>query len=301
MPIGPRPFRQTRAKSRKIPEDSGRYAPIGGAEGQKESPMLIRIAVYESSREPPRVLHISGEDMRTVIEEAAERAHQVIRDLGARISFIALRETVENLVHARLQGATVSILDGGRTVVVSDRGPGIPQKEMAFVPGFSTAPEGLRKLIRGVGSGLPVALEAMGADGGFVALEDNLEGGTVVTLSTLRQRREEIQERAGVTGTEPSRERRSPVGRSAAGSDLRRLGTPGPAILSHRQQQVLALLAAMTQGGPTAVAREMGLSLATAHRELTRLEEMGLVLSLGRGKRSLSREGIDLAHSLFPG
>lgn len=280
-------------------EDFGKMPPGPAAEAREEFPVLVRIAVYESPREAPRIIDVTGGDVRTVIRQVAAQSEPFLRETGAGVSPLALREAIENLVHADFQGASVSILDRGRTVLVSDRGPGVSQKERAFLPGFSTASRALRRIIRGVGSGLGVSREVMEAEAGFIGLEDNLGGGTVVTLSTVRQRRDEILEREGVVPGAAAGEGRGARAEAAVGDSRRSvLAVGGP--LSHRQQQILGLLAAIAQAGPTAIAREMGLSLATAHRELTRLEEMGLVLSIGRGKRSLTREGIDLAHSLFP-
>ncbi len=49
------------------------------------------------------------------------------------------RELIENLVHASFAGVVITILDGGNTVRVSDQGPGIPDKEAALRPGFTSA------------------------------------------------------------------------------------------------------------------------------------------------------------------
>ena len=51
--------------------------------------------------------------------------------------------------------------------------------------------------------------------------------------------------------------------------------------------------------GPTAIAKELGIAPATAFRELVLLEEMGLIHSLGDGKRALREEGLHLLDSIL--
>ena len=51
--------------------------------------------------------------------------------------------------------------------------------------------------------------------------------------------------------------------------------------------------------GPTAIAKELGISPATAFRELVVLQDMGLIHSLGDGKRALREEGLRLLESIL--
>ena len=55
----------------------------------------------------------------------------------------------------------------------------------------------------------------------------------------------------------------------------------------------------LNAAGPSPLARELGVSTATAFRELRLLEQMGLIHSLGDGKRVLTEDGMDLLESLF--
>jgi Mn-dependent DtxR family transcriptional regulator len=50
--------------------------------------------------------------------------------------------------------------------------------------------------------------------------------------------------------------------------------------------------------GPTQVGREIGIAPSTAFRELGLLEEMGLIHSVGDGKRALREEGLRLLDTL---
>ena len=51
--------------------------------------------------------------------------------------------------------------------------------------------------------------------------------------------------------------------------------------------------------GPKALAKELGISPATAFRDLNLLEQKGLIHSLGDGKRALSEEGLRLLDSIL--
>ena len=92
------------------------------------------------------------------------------------------------------------LADGGNTIRFSDQGPGIKQKDLALEYGTSSATEEMKHYIRGVGSGLPYAQQYMVDKGGSLDIEDNLGGGTVVTIST-HPREEPPAPRAPMAGT----------------------------------------------------------------------------------------------------
>ena len=106
----------------------------------------------------------------------------LVKEIGGGVPGGAIREVVDNLVHAGLAGAVVTILDGGDTVRVSDRGPGIPDKDRARAPGFTAAGPREQALVRGVGAGLAIASDLMAQANGTMEIDDNLGRGTVVTL-----------------------------------------------------------------------------------------------------------------------
>jgi hypothetical protein len=218
----------------------------------------VRFATYGAPGEPPAVDEISGDDC-SVIEDLYSRAADAC-DLPP----LAVREVIENLVHAGFEGATVSVFDGGASLRVADCGPGIPDKDRALQPGYSTACERIRSVVRGVGSGLPIAVSAMKDSGGTIALEDNLRGGTVVTLSA-----------PDAAVAQPS-------------SDV-----------SQRARQLMALLVEMAPTTPAALARELGLSLGECGRELVLLEHRGFVARSGEGMRTLTDSGTALLVTLF--
>jgi len=239
-----------------------------------EAPRRVaRIAVYDGLTAPPRVEDVHGLDERGLIEALSSRTYQLSHEAGGALPYTVIREVVENLIHAQFSEVVVSICDRGDTVRFSDQGPGVSDKERAFIPGFSTATEEMKRVIKGVGSGLPVAKECLGFTGGTITLEDNLGKGTVVTLHLER----EAAAQTPVAAPRPE-------------------ATPQPADLprlSLRQKQVLSLVMELGAVGPSVVSRELSVGLSTAYRDLSTLETAGLIESDDTGKRVLTPLGIN--------
>lgn len=142
-----------------------------------------RIAVYDDVAAAPRVVVIEPKGVREFLEEITGTVNRLSHEQGGTIPFMVIREIVENFVHAYFLSPTITILDGGNTIRFSDQGPGIREKGLALEYGTSSATEEMRKYIRGVGSGLPYAQQYMEDKGGSLTIEDNIQGGTVVTIS----------------------------------------------------------------------------------------------------------------------
>lgn len=93
--------------------------------------------------------------------EASGKLKRELKKLGFDPSIIrniaiAVYEAEINMViHA--EGGTIdaTITPESVTVVLADKGPGIPDVELAMKEGFSTAPENVRNLGFGAGMGLP--------------------------------------------------------------------------------------------------------------------------------------------------
>lgn len=218
-----------------------------------------RFAHYDTPGEPPAVAEVTG-DEASLIEDLFALAAD-----ACTVPPLAVREVIENLVHAEFEGACVSIFDGGASLRVSDCGPGIADKDRALQPGFSTACERVRSVVRGVGSGLPIAASAMEATGGTFELTDNLRGGTVVTLSVPEQ----AHPRAATVE------------------------------ISEMARHLMALLLEMAPAAPTVLARELAIPLGECGRELVLLEHRGMVVRAEAGLRSLSASGTELLNTLF--
>lgn len=142
-----------------------------------------RIAVFDDPTASPRVVVIQPSDVRTFLEEITATVTKLAKEQGGSISFTVIREVVENYVHAYFIEPTVTILNGGNTIRFSDQGPGIREKDRALEYGTTSATEEMKRYIRGVGSGLPYAQQYMEDHGGTLTIEDNMNAGTVVTIS----------------------------------------------------------------------------------------------------------------------
>lgn len=93
--------------------------------------------------------------------EASGKIKKALKDLGfdaalIRNVAIAVYEGEINMViHADGGVIDAEISPEKVTVVLKDKGPGIPDIEQAMTEGFSTAPENVRALGFGAGMGLP--------------------------------------------------------------------------------------------------------------------------------------------------
>ena len=144
---------------------------------------VARIALYDDLRSAPRVTEIQPAPTGEFIENLASKVYEQAKTSGGTIPYTVIREVSENFIHARFAEVTVSILDDGNTIRFADQGPGIPQKEKAQLPGFTSAIEPMKRYIRGVGSGLPIVKEYLEFSHGTISIEDNLGTGSVVTIS----------------------------------------------------------------------------------------------------------------------
>ncbi|HZL64312.1 MAG TPA: ATP-binding protein [Thermoleophilia bacterium] len=233
-------------------------------------PEAPRIAIYDTLTSPPRVVVVEEEDLPALIASLAEKTYHYCREQGGQIPYTVLQELIENLLHAYFRDVVITILDNGQTIRISDHGPGVDDKDRAFQPGFTTATSIQRQIIRGVGSGLPIARESLQFLRGVLTVDDNLGGGAVFTIKM------------------PSHAPEQPA--VSAASVVK---------LTTRQTKVLVLLMELGSAGPTAISRELDIAPATAFRELVVLQEKGLIHSLGDGKRALREEGLRLLESIL--
>jgi hypothetical protein len=151
-----------------------------------------RIAVYDDAAAAPRVVLVEPKDVRSYLEEITATVTRLSKEQGGSIPFMVIREIVENFIHAYFLEPTISILDGGETIKFSDQGPGIKSKELALEYGTTSATEPMKQYIRGVGSGLPYVQQYMTDRGGSLTIEDNISGGTIVTISNVIQDDEQM-------------------------------------------------------------------------------------------------------------
>jgi anti-sigma regulatory factor (Ser/Thr protein kinase) len=238
----------------------------------------VRIVVYPRGGEP-EVTEVAAASPGSATSKFTRFVMDTVQELGGKVPEDAVREVVENLIHAGYRGVVISILEGGNVVRVSDKGPGVENKQRAMEFGFSgAAPEALEQ-IRGIGAGLGIARTAAERAGGMVTIEDNLGGGTVTTISVCEEQ---------PTAHEP--ERKPPARRYPD-------GVPQMNI-SERQQKVLLTVLECGEVGPSTVADRLEISVSTAYRDLSVLEEHGLVMADDSGKRLISPLGRDLVETI---
>lgn len=141
-----------------------------------------RIAVFDATNAAPRVVVIEPCNVRDYLEEITQQVTKLASEQGGTIPFMVIREIVENFIHAYFIEPSISILDKGMTIRFADQGPGIKEKDKALDFGTTSATTEMKRYIRGVGSGLPYVREYMKSTHGFLDVEDNINGGTIVTL-----------------------------------------------------------------------------------------------------------------------
>ncbi len=226
----------------------------------------VRLAYYPANSTVPKIEDLFSPSLTELMDLVTSKTFRYLQEEASLIPFTALKEVVENLIHASFKDAVISIMDFGQVVRVADRGPGILEKERALLPGFTTASAEMRKYIRGVGCGLPLARELVSALGGKLLIENNLERGTVVTIYVPTQKTQE---------------------RPAASSESE-LG------LSLRQQKIVFLLAELVNARPSQIAHELKISPSTVYRELRTLETLGIVKPTKEGRRCLTDFGLKI-------
>lgn len=305
-----------------MPRDFYPFVEEGGDEapGQLEVSHPARVAVYDDAAAAPRVVVVEPKGVREYLEEITATVSSLSREQGGSIPFMVIREIVENFVHAYFQAPTISILDGGNTIRFSDQGPGIREKDLALEYGTSSATEEMKRYIRGVGSGLPYVQQYMEGKGGSLSVEDNISGGTVVTIST-----HPAADARALTGAEASDAEELPAPAPQAPATWPQqaswgwqpqapwpggspnpyqpayqpyqqpyqqpyaAATPQPAPvpptamgLDERGRQALALVLERGAAGPTDLVQAFGSSAATWSRALSSLAAQGAVIKRGQ-------------------
>lgn len=150
-------------------------------------PSTARIALYDDMLSSPRIVEVPPAETMDFIGALSSEIYNQSRQMGGSIPFSAIRQVTENFIHADFREIVVSVMDEGNTIRFTDQGPGIPDKQRAQLPGFSSATEQMKRYIDGVGSGLPIVREYLDVKHGTLTLDDNLNGGSVVTLSLVDQ------------------------------------------------------------------------------------------------------------------
>ncbi|MBR0350106.1 MAG: anti-sigma regulatory factor [Clostridia bacterium] len=93
--------------------------------------------------------------------EASGKLKRSLKDLGfdatliRKVAIAVYEAEINMVIHAEGGVIDATITPEDITVVLADKGPGIPDIELAMKEGYSTAPENVRSLGFGAGMGLP--------------------------------------------------------------------------------------------------------------------------------------------------
>jgi len=249
-----------------------------------------RIAIYDNMRSIPRVVEISFDSITRFLDETPQRIYSISHELGGKIPYTIIKEVVENLIHANFTEIIITILNNGNHIIISDQGPGIADKEKAFLPGFTSATSVMKKYIRGVGSGLPIVKETIFFSGGSVDITDNIKKGTVISLKIGDANDKAVFD--SLSTIKDFADTETPIVEKKEPENIIKLSEGFANIkLTIRQKKILSLVLELDETGPAKIAKELGFSLSTSYRELIFLENEKLLTLAESGKRRLSAKG----------
>lgn len=103
---------------------------------------------------------VPGDDF-TRAGEASGNVKRALKELGfdsdviRNVSIAMYEGEINQVIHAGGGEIDVEITPESISIILSDKGPGIPDVEKAMQKGFSTAPDNVRSLGFGAGMGLP--------------------------------------------------------------------------------------------------------------------------------------------------
>ena len=235
-----------------------------------------RIAVYDDFLSEPRLFIVEPAPTTDFIGTLTATIYQQAQALGGNIAYSIILQVTENFIHARFSEMVVSIYNGGKTIRFADQGPGFKNKDRALEPGFSSATQPMKRYIKGVGSGLPTVKEwlQMNNAGGKITIEDNLNGGAVVTI-TLSSESPQL-----------------PVPAKKPGVFL--------SSLTEKEKEYLQLFAREGALGVTDISNAFKRSKPTVYADLGRLQEKGFIqYEPGSKRRMLTAMGEQAAETLL--
>ncbi len=130
---------------------------------------------------------VDGEDF-TSAGQASVQVKKSLRQLGIppetirKISIAMYEGEINMVIHANGGEADVIVYEDRVEMILTDRGPGIANIELAMQEGFTTAPDNVRSLGFGAGMGLPnmkrytddMKIESVLGEGTTIAMTVNL-------------------------------------------------------------------------------------------------------------------------------
>ena len=127
---------------------------------------------------------ISDDDF-TRAGEASSDVKKKLKKLGVspdvirRVSIALYEGEINMVIHANGGKITIQISEDSITMILDDKGPGIPDIDKAMQAGFSTAPDNVRNLGFGAGMGLP----NMKRNATEFDIQSEMGVGTTITMS----------------------------------------------------------------------------------------------------------------------
>lgn len=125
----------------------------------------------------------------TCAGEASGKLKRSLKDLGfdaslvRRVAIAVYEAEINMVIHAEGGVIDATITPECITVVLADKGPGIPDVELAMQEGYSTAPENVRSLGFGAGMGLPNIKKYTDE----MTIDTEIGVGTTITLKIYNQ------------------------------------------------------------------------------------------------------------------
>ncbi len=124
-------------------------------------------------------------DNFTSAGQASVQVKKNLRQIGIspeiirRVSIAMYEGEINMVIHADGGTADVLVYEDRVEIVLTDRGPGIPDVDLAMSEGFSTAPDNVRSLGFGAGMGLPNMKRYTDA----MSIDTVVGEGTTITMS----------------------------------------------------------------------------------------------------------------------
>ena len=125
----------------------------------------------------------------TCAGEASGKLKRSLKDLGfdaslvRRVAIAVYEAEINMVIHAEGGVIDSTITPECITVILADKGPGIPDVELAMQEGYSTAPENVRSLGFGAGMGLPNIKKYTDE----MTIDTKIGVGTTITLKIYNQ------------------------------------------------------------------------------------------------------------------
>lgn len=132
---------------------------------------------------------VHGDDFSSA-GEASVQVKKILRSIGfdaetiRRVSIAMYEAEINMVIHANGGIAELYVYPDKIVIVLTDKGPGIADIDLAMSEGYSTAPENVHSLGFGAGMGLP-NIKKYSDD---LVIDSKLGEGTKLTITVIPQR-----------------------------------------------------------------------------------------------------------------